>query len=128
MQLAITLNRNKYPQHINCNNNSEKISSENKTDTSQKFKETWDLAKILELVNYELEIREACTPKAVENYKNDLDSYERLSHTGSSLLTDSQHGIQDQSKFPDIKSLPWGHGHWSAKCLLITILRQGKTF
>ena len=91
----------------------EKLPQEIKLIIARKVKETWDLTKILDIVNQELEDREACA------VKNGSDIYEGFPYTGSSLHINSRYRIQGQI-LANIKCVFCGQGHWSDKCSLIT--------
>ena len=57
----------------------EKLPQEIKLIVARNVKETWDLTKILEIVNQELGAREACTLKTAEDGQNRSDNYEEFS-------------------------------------------------
>ena len=63
----------------------EKLLYEIKLIVARNVKETWGLTKILEIVNQELEAREAFPLNAVEDGKNGSNSYEEFPYTGSSF-------------------------------------------
>ena len=94
---------------------------------ARNVKETWDLTKILDIVNQELGAREACAVKTAEDGKNGSDNYERFLYTGLSLHISSWYRIQGQ-KFANIKCVFCGQGHWSDKCSLITDPKARKNF
>ena len=105
----------------------EKLPQEIKLIVARNVKETWDLMKILDIVNQELGAREACAVKTAEDGKNGSDNYERFLYTGLSLHISSWYRIQGQ-KFANIKCVFCGQGHWSDKCSLITDPKARKNF
>ena len=54
----------------------EKLPQEIKLIVARNVKETWDLTKILDIVNQELGAREACAVKTAEDCKNGSNNYE----------------------------------------------------
>ena len=90
----------------------EKFPQEIKLIVAINVKESWELTKILDIVNQKLGAREACTVKTAEDSKSGSDNYEGFSYTGSSLHINSQYRIQGQ-KFANIKCLFCGQVHWS---------------
>ena len=69
----------------------EKLPPEVKLVITRNIKEnTWDLAKVLELINLELRARETCTvPEKTEGGKNSAHFDSELPYTGSSLHSGS---------------------------------------
>ena len=80
----------------------EKLPQEIKLIVARNVKETWDLTKILNIVNQELEALEACPVKIPEDGKNGSDNYERFPYTRSSLHINSEYRTRGQ-KFANIK-------------------------
>ena len=61
---------------------SEKLPKEIKLIVARNVEGTWDLTKILDIVNQELGAREACTVKTAEDGKSGSDNYEGFPYTG----------------------------------------------
>ena len=80
-----------HPWHVNHNSNLEKLPREIKLIVARNVKETWDLTKILEIVNQELRARQPYPLKKAEDAKNGSDNYEVFLYTGSSLDINCQH-------------------------------------
>lgn len=93
----------------------EKLPQEVKLIVARKFKETWDLTKIFEIVNQQLGARKACTLKTAEDVKN----YEGFPYTVLSLHISFQYRYQGL-KFANIKYVFCVDDHWSDKCSLVT--------
>ena len=101
------------------------LHQETKLIVVRNVKETWDLTKILDIVNLELGARKACAVKTDENGKNGSDNYEGFPSTGSSLYKYFQYRSRNifVTRVRNLLMLSvffCSHGHWSDKCSLIT--------
>ena len=112
----------------------EKLPPKVKSVITRNIKEnTWDLAKVLELINLELRARETCTvPEKTEGGKNSAHFDSELPYTGSSLHSGS-HRSRFQSGNPsksggNIKCIFCRGNHWSDKCNVISDFEARKDF
>ena len=112
----------------------EKLPLEVKLVITRNIKEnTWDLAKVLELINLELRAPKTCTlPDKTEGEKNSAHFDSELPYTGSSLHLGS-HWSRFQSGNPsksggNIKCIFCCSNHWSDKCSAISDFEARKDF
>ena len=91
---------------------------------NRNIKETWDLTKILELVNQELGAREACIAlKRSQDGKNGFENTEGLQYTGSSLHLGTRSSHQSKVKCVFCRT-----SHFSDKCSVISDCEARKKF